>query len=834
MKIELKPFQEEAARKLLSHVKKARKGVVDGEKQAIILSSPTGSGKTVILTQLIEWILRGDEETEGDREAVFLWLSDMPELNMQSRDKILQKSSEIPESILQIIESPFNEERLQPGMVYFLNTQKLAKDTLLTKMGDGREYTIWQTIENTMKAAPDHFYMIIDEAHRGMSEGREREKAASIMQRFIVGYPEGGLQPVPLLLGMSATPERFQRLIEKTDRVQRPCVIDPEQVKESGLLKDRIILWHPKQKQASDMTLLADAAKRWLLYTKEWQRYCKTQKMEDTVEPALVIQVEDGTEKKLSGTDLEAVVRTVEGATGKLPDEAWAHAFQEDKALEIGGRTIRKVEASKIESDSSIRIVLFKMSLSTGWDCPRAEVLMSFRKAKDATFIAQLVGRMVRTPLARRIEGSEDLNTVSLYLPSYDEANVEAIINKLSSQDPEQGLAVEVQDGSDLVRLVRDPSKEKIFAKLETLPTYRIERIAKSPNVRRLLKLSRALTTDEIDKKAWEKAKQLVLTILEKELGKLKKKKTFIETVEKSGIIEVRESWLEYGEKTLSETHKFVSIPASPENIDDLFDQCGRKLGEGLHMEYWRSQKGGKDPARPKLEIIALLQEEGTEDLLEELCGEELERLWKANAEAIRALPSGRDEEYRIIMRRAKVPFAETLRMPEEMDLPKETDTWEKHLYIPEKGKFSADLNKWESRVVKELVEKDKSVLGWLRVIPRKDWALCIPYRMENVDKPLYPDIIAFRKEGSKIVADIFDPHGSHIDDAFDKAKGLSTYARDHGEHYGRILLMIIDDKDRLRALDLNKESVRNEVNTVTSKGHLEKLFAEALPFATE
>ena len=84
MKIELKPFQEIAAQKLLSHVKKARKGVLDKDNQAIILSSPTGSGKTVILTQLIEWILQGDEETEGDKDAVFIWLSDMPELNLQS------------------------------------------------------------------------------------------------------------------------------------------------------------------------------------------------------------------------------------------------------------------------------------------------------------------------------------------------------------------------------------------------------------------------------------------------------------------------------------------------------------------------------------------------------------------------------------------------------------------------------------------------------------------------------------------------------------------------------------------------------------------------------
>ena len=46
--------------------------------------------------------------------------------------------------------------------------------------------------------------------------------------------------------------------------------------------------------------------------------------------------------------------------------------------------------------------MFFKMALSTGWDCPRAEVMMSFRRAEDHTYIAQLLGRMVRTPLARR------------------------------------------------------------------------------------------------------------------------------------------------------------------------------------------------------------------------------------------------------------------------------------------------------------------------------------------------------------------------------------------------------------------------------------------------
>ena len=64
------------------------------------------------------------------------------------------------------------------------------------------------------------------------------------------------------------------------------------------------------------------------------------------------------------------------------------------------------------QQDMRLRVVLFKLSLNTGWDCPRAEVMMSFRAAADATYIAQLVGRMVRTPLARRIVDVESLNTV--------------------------------------------------------------------------------------------------------------------------------------------------------------------------------------------------------------------------------------------------------------------------------------------------------------------------------------------------------------------------------------------------------------------------------------
>src|SRR5437763_2687810 len=412
---------------MLDQLESARREALRGIPQAMILSSPTGSGKTVTVTAFMEWMIAGYESLPPDRDATFLWLSDSPELNAQSCDKILQQSSVFEPHDVVMIDPLFSQEQFEGGKIYFLSTKKRGKDSLLTKRGDNREFTIWETIENTSVAKPADFYLMIDEAHRGMSESRrERNKAQTIVQRFIKGYDEVGVQPLKLIIGMSATPQRFHDLLEGTDRVTRPIKIDIDEVKLSGLLKDKITLFHPDEKTPSDFTLLEESTKRWKKFGTAWKGYCKTQKMDHLVEPVMVVQVENAVGKQLTATPLDKVVEVVERVV-KLPEKAWAHAFQETSDISVNGRLIRKIEPSKIESDPDVRIVLFKMSLTTGWDCPRAEVMMSFRKAVDSTMIAQLVGRMVRTPLAKRIENNDFLNKVSLYLPHYDETGLQKI-----------------------------------------------------------------------------------------------------------------------------------------------------------------------------------------------------------------------------------------------------------------------------------------------------------------------------------------------------------------------------------------------------------------------
>ena len=93
------------------------------------------------------------------------------------------------------------------------------------------------------------------------------------------------------------------------------------------------------------------------------------------------------------------------------------------------------MDALDIADNKKIRVVFFKENLSTGWDCPRAETMMSFRHAQDATYIAQLLGRMIRTPLQRHIDVDETLNEVRLFLPHFNKDNVESVMKALQDED---------------------------------------------------------------------------------------------------------------------------------------------------------------------------------------------------------------------------------------------------------------------------------------------------------------------------------------------------------------------------------------------------------------
>ena len=293
MRDELLSFQQTAVSKLLAKINSAAAyHKVDGRPQVIAFRAPTGSGKTIVMTAVIEDILNGTETTIEQPEAIFVWLSDSPQLNEQSKTKIIQKADKIrPNQCVTIEDDSFDQEMLDDGTIYFLNTQKLGKSSRLVSGGDSRTYTVWQTLQNTAEQKGDHLYVIIDEAHRGM-HNRDAARATTIMQKFLKGSEADGFEAMPIVIGMSATDERFRRLVGNISSVRHDVDVRPDEVRASGLLKDRIIITYPEQDSIDDMVILQEAADEWKDKCEHWNYYCTTQKSQQ-VRPVLVIQVEN-------------------------------------------------------------------------------------------------------------------------------------------------------------------------------------------------------------------------------------------------------------------------------------------------------------------------------------------------------------------------------------------------------------------------------------------------------------------------------------------------------------------------------------------------------------
>lgn len=438
MRVELFPFQKRALADIRMKTAEAMGSYHRTHaSQVVSFTAPTGAGKTIIMSALIEAVLFGDEQYMEQPNAIIVWLSDSPQLNEQSKQKIDSKADKIKLSqCVTISEESFDKEVFEDGHVYFLNTQKLSVTSKLTKNGDGRTYTIWQTLANTVWEKSDRLYFIIDEAHRGM-QGREASRATTIMQKFIKGSEDNGIPPMPVVIGMSATTQRFNALVEGTSATIHKSIVTTDEVRASGLLKDRIVITYPEEGAVNnDMAILQAAADDWKEKWEHWTQYCFEQHYA-YVNPILIIQVLNGTGDALTDTNLDDCIAKIEERTGfKLESGQVVHTFGgTTETLNVNGLDVRYEEPSNIAEDRNIRVVFFKENLSTGWDCPRAETMMSFKHANDATYIAQLLGRMVRTPMQMHIQVDDVLNDVHLYLPYFNEDTVKDVVEALQSTE---------------------------------------------------------------------------------------------------------------------------------------------------------------------------------------------------------------------------------------------------------------------------------------------------------------------------------------------------------------------------------------------------------------
>ena len=847
MKFTLKDYQEEAVETVLVNLKKAsRRWREDGDRHAFSLTATTGAGKTVMAAAVFEALFHGDDnyDIEPDPGAVVIWFSDDPSLNEQSRFRLLEASDRLTLSDLVVVQNTFQRETLEPGKIYFLNTQKLGKSSLLVRghdpddegiekdgqirlMPDSRSFTIWDTIQNTIDDPALTLYLVLDEAHRGMRAATGAGEKTTIVKRLING--SGPVPGIAVVWGISATVERFNAAVsDMQGRATLPnVVVDSAKVQASGLLKDTIILDVPTDAGAFDTVLVRRGTDKLKEISAAWEAYGQQQDDADTVLPLMVLQVPNAPDHN----DIGAALDTIYAQWPDLPEDAVAHVFGEHTAQTFGAHAVPYISPERVQESTWIRVLIAKDAISTGWDCPRAEVMVSFRPARDRTHITQLLGRMVRTPLARRIPGNDRLNSVDCLLPFFDEASVTDIAKALMSGgdggDELPGRRVLINP----VELKPNPTiPDDVWDKLLSLPSQTLPKRHARP-VKRLTSLAHELAMDGLLADAGKAAHAEMHKVLD---GLRARFKAEIEAARKS-VLTVEGKSLKADLKGGGMSFDDFLEEADYAVIEDAYRRAGRAISPDLatsYSDYLARNEGDPDDLEGALiDAHVMIAALGLVPEVKETLEAEAEKLatqWLSRFRVeIKSLSDERQDVYRQIREMSSEPMPVDLARPTSWMQPTTlreangTETplphYAQHLLCDDDGNFPEDFNSWEGEVVKAELARSGTV-GWYRNPSRASQdSLGVIYEEGGSPKIVRPDFVFFaRLPDGTVAADIIDPHGIQFGDAIPKLKGLADYAEAFGSQYRRIEA-VAKIGDKFRALDLTEASTRAAVAAATS-----------------
>lgn len=375
---------------------------IPGE-ETLVLQSPTGSGKTFMITNYIYEMSKKEQY-----DLCFLWVSiGKGELQVQSYKSVKRELDEALKCSLLEDEFFGSRTEIDKNEIVFVNWEKIrTKDKSTGEfknvvMKDKETVNFPEVLENT-RSTGRKIVLIIDESHVAATTDRAIEIRDNIIK------PE-------LTIEMSATPVLMNGAF--------PIKVNPNDVINEGMIKKEIIINQDIEKivdnELDSESLILESA-----YMKEEElkkKYAEAFSDKETlsrITPLVLVQLPNsisGEEKK------ENVLKFLE-SKGITIDNGKVAVWLSDETINNDAETL-------LPLDSKVEYLLFKMAIDTGWDCPRAQILIKFRETNSITFEIQTVGRILRMPEAKHYK-DETLNR------SYVYTNVQSISIKPEIYNP--------------------------------------------------------------------------------------------------------------------------------------------------------------------------------------------------------------------------------------------------------------------------------------------------------------------------------------------------------------------------------------------------------------
>lgn len=382
----LKPFQETAISQLKDEFLSLWK--LPNQNIPLVFKSPTGSGKTIMLAQFLRDIV-SDPRFEGN-DVAFVWFSFSEDSYEQSKKKLFDYYGGAIE--LDLIDlNDLSREKLHRNDVFFINWQKIkgrSKESRKLRRENEQGLTFDNFINETHEAGRK-IVVIIDEEHIGSDTNLALEVV------------EGLIKP-KITLRVSATPKYIPTRAEIAGYIE----VKRNDVVKAGLIKEKIVFQTEEDLQQKAIKKLdQDEMLLELAFSKRLELVELYKKLGVEVNPLVLIQLpnDDQATKETNDTTKQTIVLEYLKRKGVKSDEIAVWLSKEKENLE------------DLEKPSSpVSFLLFKQAAATGWDCPRAGVLVMFREIKNPTFAIQTVGRILRMPFGTHFAHPE-LNLGYLY-----------------------------------------------------------------------------------------------------------------------------------------------------------------------------------------------------------------------------------------------------------------------------------------------------------------------------------------------------------------------------------------------------------------------------------
>ncbi len=317
-------------------------------KQVITVKAPTGAGKTVILIKYVDEYLKN---TDG--HTAFVWLCPgKGNLEEQSKDSMENLTPQRDtRNLMYSMLSGF-----EPGSVTFINWELVTKKGN-TALKDSERSNLFEKIAEAHKDGI-RFVVIIDEEHMNNTK-----KADDVISAFAAKN----------IIRVSATANKVPH--------QEFYEIPEDEVINAGLITRAIYV-----NEGVDESREIENDYEYLLELADEKRKeiaALYKQMKVSIRPLVLIQFPMGQPETIKAVEDKL------SSMGYTYDNGMVNIWMSDEKI---------VGDDLTNLDGSAAFLLMKQAISTGWDCPRAKILVKLREGGSEDFQIQTIGRIRRMP----------------------------------------------------------------------------------------------------------------------------------------------------------------------------------------------------------------------------------------------------------------------------------------------------------------------------------------------------------------------------------------------------------------------------------------------------